>query len=81
MTRSPVPLLETATNRPLPKVTESQTLSAALTLIVQLIPSGDVMTLLPVPVLATATNRSLPNIIERQLLSAALTLIFQLIPA
>ena len=50
ITRLPVPLLETATNKPLPNVTESQKLSAADALDVQVMPSGLVITRLPVPV-------------------------------
>ena len=49
ITLFPVPDSATATNKLLPNVTERQALSAAEVLIVQLIPSGEVITLFPVP--------------------------------
>jgi hypothetical protein len=55
-----VPPLDTATNKPPPKVTPYQPLSAADTLDVHVIPSELVITRLPVPVLDTATNNPLP---------------------
>ena len=56
----PLAVVETATNTPLPYVTEVQVLSAALVRIVQVIPSGLVITRFPVPVAATATNSPFP---------------------
>jgi hypothetical protein len=49
-------------------------LSAALALAIQLIPSGDVITLFPVPLAATAQNRLSDgdHVIENHWLSAAL---------
>lgn len=71
ITRSPVPLAETATNVLFPKVTEFQLLSVADVRDVHVTPSGLVMTRLPVPLLETATNRPLPYVAENQLLSLA----------
>ena len=69
ITRSPVPLSATATNRPLANVTAFHELKPGVVSNVQLMPSGLVITplsllpLLPVP---TATNRPLPNVTESQ---------------
>jgi hypothetical protein len=59
MTRLPVPVIATATNRlsSLDQHTERQSLSAADVRTVQVTPSRLVMTRLPAPDLATATNR------------------------
>ena len=60
----PVPLQLTATNKPLPPtvpyVTEDQPLSDADVRLVQVTPSGLVITRLPVPLSLTATNKPLP---------------------
>ena len=50
ITRLPPPLQETATNRPLPYVTEAQKLLAGVVLDVHVMPSGLVITRLPLPV-------------------------------
>jgi hypothetical protein len=60
ITRLPVPLIETATNIPLPYARETQELVAAALCDVQVIPSGDVMTRSPIPSNATTTNNPLP---------------------
>ena len=60
-----VPLLLTATKKPLPKVTDVQAFATAAVRDVQVIPSGDVMTRY-VPVLLTATNKPLPKVTELQ---------------
>jgi phage gp36-like protein len=76
ITRFPVPVVETATNRPnsADQQTPCQKLSTALDLDVQLIPSGLVITRFPVPLPDTATNlsRSCDQHTESQMLSAAL---------
>src|SRR3989344_6110522 len=81
MTRFPVPVFDTATNRPLPYVMLYQSLSATLVRDVQVMPSGEVMTRFPVPVIDTATNKPLPNVTDRQKLSAALARDVQEVPA
>jgi hypothetical protein len=60
ITRSPVPLAETATKVLFPKTTEFQLLSAADEREVHVIPSGLVITRLPTPESLTATYRPLP---------------------
>ena len=81
ITRLPLPLFETATNRPTSadQHTDSQLLSAALVRMVQVIPSGLVITRLPLPLSATATNRptSADQHTDSQLLSAALVRMVQ----
>ncbi|GBF38527.1 hypothetical protein LPTSP1_15200 [Leptospira johnsonii] len=59
MTRLPVPVFATATNRynSGDQQMEVHRLSAALNLAVQFVPSGEVMTRLPVPLKDTATNK------------------------
>jgi hypothetical protein len=85
MARFPVPEAATATNNPSSgaQVTEYHWLSAAETLAVQVIPSGEVMTLFPVPEFATATNNpsSLAQVTDLQLLSAAEALVDKLLIA
>ena len=61
----------TATKRPLPYATLHQPLLAEAR-IVQVIPSGLVMTLFPEPLLATATNSPFPYVTLVHELSAAL---------
>ena len=60
MTRSPVPLAETATKVLFPKTTEFQLLSEADVRDVHVVPSGLVITRLPTPESLTATKRPLP---------------------
>jgi hypothetical protein len=85
MTRLPVPVLATATNKDISgaQQTEYQKLSAAEVCAVQVNPSELVITRLPVPESATTTNRlsSLAQHTDRQLLSAALALTAQLLTA
>ena len=59
MTRFPVPVTPTTTNRPRcgDQHKPFQLLSVAGVLVVHVIPSGEVMTRLPVPLIATATKR------------------------
>ena len=72
ITRFPLPVLATATKSPLPYVTPLHWLSAADVPIVQVIPSGLVMTWFPVPAVPDkATKSPLPYVTEYQLLSAA----------
>ena len=71
MTRSTVPLPDTATKSLFPYVTEAQPLSTAEFRLVQLMPSGEVMTRLPDPVLDTATKSPFPYVTEFQPLLAA----------
>jgi hypothetical protein len=59
-----VDVAETATNVPLPYVTEYQVLFAALVLAVQVTPSGEVMTRLFEPSEDTATKRPFPYVID-----------------
>jgi len=85
ITRLPVPVTLTATNKPLPYVTEYQELSAAEVRLDQVIPSGLVITLLPVPLALTATNKPLPYVIEYHrrisISSAAAVRLVQVIPS
>ena len=81
ITRFPVPLSLTATNKPLPYVTDCHQLSAAGVRAVQVIPSGLVITPFPVPVSLTATNKPLPYVTEVQPLSAAEFRLVQVIPS
>ena len=81
MTRSPMPVLLTATKSPLPYVTDRQLLSAAEVRLVQVMPSGLVMTRLPEPSPATATKIPLPYVTERHVLSAAEDWLAQVMPA
>ena len=62
-------------------MTDDQLLSAAEVRIVQVMPSGLVITRLPAPVLETATKSPLPYVTEVQSLSAAEVRIVQVIPA
>lgn len=64
-------------------ITPAQALSAALVLIVHVVPSGEVITRLPVPLLATATNklRSEDQQTDCQALSAALVRVVQFTPS
>ena len=73
-------LLLTAANKPFPYVTDLQLLSAEERL-VQVIPSGLVITRLPVPSILTATNKPLPYVTEYQLLSAGVVRLVQVIPS
>lgn len=59
MTRLPVPVIDTAQNRPSSgdQHMDRQSLSAGVTCAVQVMPSGEVITLLPVPVIETAANK------------------------
>ena len=81
ITRLPVPVKPTATNKPLPYVIALQLLSTAAVRPVQVIPSGLVITRLPVPVWLTATNKPLPYVIETHSLSAADVRLVQVIPS
>ena len=65
------------------QITEFQALSAALALLVHVIPSGLVITLSPVPLCDTAANNdnSGDQVTEFQLLSAALALLVHVIPS
>ena len=81
ITRLPVPVTETAANRPFPYVTPYQLLSAADDLDVHVTPSGLVITRLPVPVMDTATNWPLPYVTDCQSMSAAPVLSVQLMPS
>ena len=81
ITRFPVPVTETAANRPFPYVTPYQLLSAADDLDVHVTPSGLVITRLPVPVMDTATNWPLPYVTDCQSMSAAPVLSVQLMPS
>ena len=81
ITRLPVPLPLTATNKPLPYVTEYQSLFAADVRDVQLTPSGLVITRFPVPSTLTATNKPLPYVTDHHQLSAADVRVVQLIPS
>ena len=81
ITRLPVPSLLTATNKPLPYVTEYHWLPAAELRLVQVIPSGLVITRLFVPVILTATNRPLPYVTEYHWLPAAELRLVQVIPS
>jgi len=69
----------TATNTPLPYVTESQVLASAAAWAVQVIPSGDVITRF-VPSKATATNTPSPYVTERQSLASAAARAVQVSP-
>jgi hypothetical protein len=62
-------------------VTEYQLLSTADVRLVQVIPSGLVITRLPVPLELTATNNPLPYVTDRQMLSAADERVVQVIPS
>ena len=69
ITRLPVPLVATATKRPLAYVTDRHagSVPAPGTGVVRLVhvtPSGLVMTRFPVPIWATATNRPFPYVTE-----------------
>ena len=81
ITRLPVPVKLTATNKPLPYVIDLQLLSTAAVRPVQVIPSGLVITRLPVPVWLTATNKPLPYVIETHSLSAADVRLVQVNPS
>ena len=70
----------TATNKPLPYVTDRQLLSAADVRLVQVVPSGLVITRFPDPVALTATNKPLPYVTEYQALSDADERLVQSIP-
>ena len=67
MIRLPVPLLLTATNssRSGAQQREDQALSAAELRLLQLIPSGEVITRLPLPLLLSATSK--PNSAAQQI--------------
>ena len=84
MTRLPVPVSATATNKEssLAQHTDIQPLSAADVLAVQVTPFGLVMTRLPVPEYATATNND-SSLAQhtRQLLSNAEVLAVQVTPS
>jgi hypothetical protein len=75
MTRSPAPVVATATNKDSSDAqhTERHSLSAADVRAVQVTPSGLVMTRLPAPEIATATNKESSGAqhTERQALLAA----------
>ena len=60
MTRLPVPELATATNRPFPKHTEVQPLSAGVVAVCHVLPSPLYMALFPDPLVETATKTPLP---------------------
>ena len=81
ITRLPVPLPLTATNKPLPYVTEYQSLFAADVRAVQLTPSALVITRFPVPSTLTATNKPLPYVTDHHQLSAADARLVQVIPS
>ena len=84
ITLFPVPVFETATNKPFPYVTLCQALSAPVySCKVQVIPSLLVITLFPdpVPVLETATNIPFPYVTLCQSLSAAEVREVQVIPS
>ena len=88
MTR-PMPSNATATNISCPvgppHVTEYQVLSAGEVCVVQVIPSGLVLTRLPVPLPATATNFCCPvgppHVTEYQVLSAEELRMVQVTPS
>ena len=65
-----VPSAATATNIPLPNVTDCHKLASAAVRAVQVIPSGLVITRF-VPLEATATYTPLPNVTERHALPSA----------
>ena len=75
------PWRETATNIPLPCVTDCQPASAAWVRLVQVMPSGLVITLLRPPAAATATNVPSPYVTESQELSAAEVRLVQVMPS
>ena len=80
MTRSPVPVVATATKIPSPYVTPYQSLFASQVLMVQVVPSGLVMTRL-LPDAATATKIPLPYVTAYQSLSAAEVRMVQMVPS
>src|SRR6185437_12681122 len=83
MTSSRLPVVEkaTATNWPAPNATPSQPSSIESVRLVQVIPSGLVITRLPLPELATATNRPAPHVTEFQVLLAAAVRAVQVMPS
>ena len=73
-------LLDTATNKLFPNVTETQLLSAALVLKFHVIQSGLVITRVLEPLFRTATNKLFPYATEIQLPSKPVALRVQFIP-